>query len=182
MKKSTTAALAGGLGFVLLLGGAGTLAYWSDADAASPETIASGTLDLGTATSGNWTVRHGANDTTPDAYTGPIVPGDILTKTIDVPVTMIGQNLAADLTVANPSVLNASAANQGLQKALKIQVVSVNGKAGQSASLTAADDKKSVPVVVSVTFPSGASSDNAAASQSLQFGVSYTLTQKPIAD
>lgn len=180
MKKSTTAAVAAGVGFVLLLGGAGTLAYWSDSDDSTRETIASGTLDLGTPAVGAWSVRHGAADTTPEAYTGPVVPGDILTKTIDVPVTMIGQNLAADLVVSSPSVINQTSANAGLVDALKIQIVSVDGKTGTAASVTAASNKMSVPVVVSVTLP--AESTNTAEAQSLEFGVEYTLTQKPVAN
>ena len=75
MKKTTAAAVTAAVGAALLLGGAGTLAYWTDEAASADQTISSGSLDLGTLDSGDWTVTNGA--VVDAAFTGGIVPGDV---------------------------------------------------------------------------------------------------------
>lgn len=79
MHKSTKAALATGAAAFLLLGGAGTLAYWTDTADVSGTTLESGYLevtnnDCGTAT---WQLDNGGGD----AAAAVIVPGDVITKT-----------------------------------------------------------------------------------------------------
>ena len=48
MKKSTKALIAGGIGVALLVGGAGTVAFWTDEADGGDGVITAGTLDLGT--------------------------------------------------------------------------------------------------------------------------------------
>ncbi|RDV08047.1 alternate-type signal peptide domain-containing protein [Arthrobacter sp. RT-1] len=110
MKNSTlikgTAAIA--VGAALLLGGGGTLAAWNESVSAAPGTIVSGDLNV-TAAAGVWTDRAGA---TINIATYKVVPGDKLTYTQNLTVTLVGNKMAADivLTGAN-SVNNFTAAN-----------------------------------------------------------------------
>jgi alternate signal-mediated exported protein len=90
-----TAALAVGAG--LLLGGGGTLAWWNAADAAAPGTVVAGDLNVAKAGPGVWKDRAG-NTITIASY--KVVPGDKLTFTQDLNVTLVGNKMAATLTAA----------------------------------------------------------------------------------
>ncbi|MBT2248137.1 alternate-type signal peptide domain-containing protein [Arthrobacter sp. BHU FT2] len=100
MKNSTlikgTAAIA--VGAALLLGGGGTLAAWNAADQAAPGTIVSGDLNVAAA-AGKWTDRNGTQIADINAY--KVVPGDKLTYTQDLTVTLVGDKLAANVVLAN---------------------------------------------------------------------------------
>jgi alternate signal-mediated exported protein len=170
-KKVMIAAIAGGIGIALLLGGAGSLAYWTDNSATSQE-IQTGSLALGAVTE-QWTVQNGAG--TAQSFTGPIVPGDVLTTTVSVPVAVTGQNMKAKLDVTD-AIVDGDAA---LETALQVKVVSVNGAAGSTA--TVAKDA-TIPVVISVTFPFGTTGQyNDLEVAKAVFSAKYTLTQVPAA-
>ncbi|PNI10490.1 alternate-type signal peptide domain-containing protein [Arthrobacter sp. AFG7.2] len=98
MKNSTlikgTAAIA--VGAALLLGGGGTLAAWNDSVSAAPGTITAGNLDMAKTAAGVWKDR--ANNTIDDISAYRVVPGDKLTFTQDVDVTLTGDKMAASIT------------------------------------------------------------------------------------
>lgn len=107
MKTALKAALAATAGGGLLLGGAGSLAYWTDDEELQPETdLVSGTLDLGAPTCGDWLLDD-ASTFTP--ATDRIVPGDSLTRTCQFLITGVGDHLeaalSADLATAQDSAL-----------------------------------------------------------------------------
>ena len=93
MNKLTKSAIAGAAGIALLLGGAGSLAYWNDSAAVGSATIDSGTLAID---------LDGSPAT---VYTGTaspvvlIVPGDSVTITQGVTIDASGDHLSATLTV-----------------------------------------------------------------------------------
>jgi len=99
MKNSTlikgTAAIA--VGAALLLGGGGSLANWNAAASATPGNIVAGDLNVATA-AGVWTDRTGA---TIDIATYRVVPGDMLTYTQALTVTLVGDKMAASVVLAN---------------------------------------------------------------------------------
>ena len=179
MKKTTAAAVAAAVGAALLLGGAGTLAYWSDTETSATQTISSGSLDLGTLSDGTWTVTNGS--VVNAAYTGAIVPGDKLTKTVNIPVTLSGQNINATLAVTTPAVNTApNLSNADLASALTVSVASVGGDAGASKTFTGAKTATpTVPVVITVEFPFGTTADASDLTElkSISFTSKYTLTQ-----
>lgn len=179
MKKTTAAAVAAAVGAALLLGGAGTLAYWSDTETSATQTISSGNLDLGTLVDGTWTVTNGS--VVKANYTGAIVPGDTLTKTVNVPVTLAGQNINATLAVTTPAVnTSPTLSDSNLASALSVSVVSVGGTTGASKTITGATTATpTVPVVISVEFPFGTAPDSSDLTElkSISFTSKYTLTQ-----
>jgi alternate signal-mediated exported protein len=99
MKKSTKGALAAAAAGSLLLGGAGSLAYWTDAQDITGTSITSGHLKLNpdsTSCDASWML--GAT-----AYTTQVlVPGDTLTRHCKYTVSKSGANLAARLNVSAP--------------------------------------------------------------------------------
>ncbi|TQJ60002.1 alternate signal-mediated exported protein [Arthrobacter sp. SLBN-83] len=106
MKNSTlikgTAAIA--VGAALLLGGGGTLANWNASASATPGTIVAGDLNVENLVNGTWTDRNGAVITNIANYT--VVPGDKLTFTQDLKVTLHGTKMAAKIEtsgVNNPT-------------------------------------------------------------------------------
>src|SRR5205085_10847187 len=99
MKKSTKGALATSAAAVLLLGGAGTLAFWNDSATVPGGTVQSGQLELGAPDCGaGWTLDDGSLFTTQ-----LLVPGDSLTKVCTVDLLATGAHLGADLVVGTPS-------------------------------------------------------------------------------
>lgn len=180
MKKITSAAVAATLGAALLLGGAGTLAYWSDTKTSESQTISSGNLQMDVATGQNWTIKRAAGSAAPVAFvpgTDKIVPGDVLTQTVNVPVKLVGKNIAARLTVNTPNLTGA------LKDDATVAVTNINGTAiaagAASSVILGATDASSVPVTVTVTFPFGTASVNTVSSvnKSLSFSSSYLLEQ-----
>jgi alternate signal-mediated exported protein len=204
MKKTTTAAVAATVGAVLLLGGAGTLAYWSDTETSANQTISSGNLDLETINSGAWKLQHVVGDKvtskvdyvvpTTTVPGTPIVPGDVLTTTVNVPVKLLGTNMKARLDVTDAKAVAVDELKKKMSEALTVNVESINGVTitkdangvkKDSVELTPGSvTNNSVPVVISVTFPwttdttqPVTSNTVTTALQSATFSAKYTLTQ-----
>ena len=116
MNKTTKGAVAAAAAGVLLLGGAGSLAYWNATGTVAGGTISSGQLTLTNpdcdpdttagAIGSVWKLDDG---TTFDPDTQKIVPGDTLTKVCTYDITASGAHLlTADLTVSTPAYTNAT--------------------------------------------------------------------------
>lgn len=95
-----TAAIA--VGAALLLGGGGTLAWWNAADSAAPGTVIAGDLNV-VAGAGVWKDRAG---TTINIASYKVVPGDKLTFTQTLNVTLSGDKMAANLTATGTGAVN----------------------------------------------------------------------------
>lgn len=96
MKKSTKGAVAAAGAAVLLLGGAGSLAYWTDQGNASGGAITTGDMALTDGTcAANWTYADGGDA---GGTVGTIVPGDSVTKDCTFTVTGTGDHLTANLS------------------------------------------------------------------------------------
>src|SRR5690606_13382356 len=95
MKKHTKGAIAAGVAAVLLLGGAGTLAYWSDGAAIGGTDIASGELSLSDTTSTGWV--YAADNANAGETVASIVPGDTITQQHTFTISASGDNISATL-------------------------------------------------------------------------------------
>lgn len=102
MRKSTKGAFAAGAAAVQLLGGAGTLAYWSDSATVDGVTVGGGRLDLEVDTCDDWQL-DATGGTGGDLGSREIVPGDSLTKTCTYTLTAEGDHLEATLGITTPS-------------------------------------------------------------------------------
>jgi alternate signal-mediated exported protein len=101
MKKSTKGAIAASAAGVLLLGGAGSLAYWNATQDAGSADIKSGNITLSApdcTTAGgshDWQLENG------DTYvpgTTKVVPGDTISKVCDMTLVLTGEHIGATLT------------------------------------------------------------------------------------
>lgn len=152
MKKSTKGAVAAAGAAVVLLGGAGTLAYWSDSETVSGGAIDTGHLSLDNPTcAANWVLDTG-EATAGAPYvpgTTKLVPGDVITKTCTYVLNLKGEHLRATVAASTPAALPAH---------LTVQTPSVTMAGAPVTQVTEADDTKTVAVALKVTF--NGSSDN----------------------
>lgn len=112
MKGRTKGVLAIAAGAALLLGGGYTYAYWSTSATLTDSAVQAGDLNLELG-DGTWTLDGVL--TAPAPVTGPldavrIVPGDVLTLTQPVTVTLVGDTIAADLSTSFDSAIPADLA------------------------------------------------------------------------
>lgn len=103
MNKTAKGALAAGTAAVLLMGGAGSLAYWSDTESGGAGAVTSGKLTLDVKDAGFWT-HNGDRVANPQAVTA--VPGDVFNYEGSYVIGADGNALAATLAVSNGTVTN----------------------------------------------------------------------------
>lgn len=161
MNKSIKGAMAAGGAVALLLGGAGTLAFWTGAVNVPGQTgINSGKLTLTDTTPGvggcanvGWTIDSLAAPAGGafDPATEYLVPGDVLTKTCTYTVGALGTHLHATLVPTAP------AATGTLSGALTVAGTFKDG-ATTIGDITEAMNTHTVTATITVTFNSG--SDN----------------------
>jgi alternate signal-mediated exported protein len=109
MNKLVKGALAGAAGIALLLGGAGTFAYWNSTAGVTGGTITAGDLKIvNDGAAGVWKDQTG---TVINPATYRIVPGDVLTYTDDLTVTAVGKNIAATLGLAGGAITPVTTTN-----------------------------------------------------------------------
>ncbi|MCW2856060.1 MAG: alternate-type signal peptide protein [Marmoricola sp.] len=102
MNKSAKGALAAAAAGSLLLGGAGSYAFWTSSQDVGSAAINSGSLTLGTpdcttaAGTHGWQLDGGAVYT---PGTTKIVPGDTISKVCDMSLTLVGDHIGATLAM-----------------------------------------------------------------------------------
>lgn len=102
MKKSAKGALAAAAAGTLLLGGAGSYAFWTSSQDVGSAAINSGSLTLGApdcstdAGTHGWQLDGGATYT---PGTTKIVPGDSISKVCDLSLTLVGTHIGANLAI-----------------------------------------------------------------------------------
>lgn len=172
MRKTTKGALAAGTAVVLLTGGAGTLAYWSDSTDGGSGTINSGKLTLdGSAENGAWT-HNGQSVADPQAVVA--VPGDTFAYAGSYTIEATGTDLRARLDVTEGT------ATGGLVNVLAVtpefQIDGVELAAPQV--ITSGDAGNVVSVAIEIDFPFGSTADNTSQGQALDLtDYQVTLTQ-----
>src|SRR3954452_1767091 len=149
----TKGVLAIGAGGVLLIGGAGTLAAWTDSQAISGGSITSGHLQLITdGTNAGCTVwKLDSGESAPVTYTAgdPLVPGDVLTKDCAFTVRATGNHLRATVGI---SAVNFSGTNTNFGGKLSAAVSSVKVNGNPVTEITELDNGGSITAKVTVTF------------------------------
>ena len=175
MRSTTRGALAAAVAALLLTGGAGTLAYWTDTQTITGTTINSGQLKLGAPVCTNgWQLNTGT------AFTNQlIVPGDTLTKTCTIDLIAKGQNLGADLAISTAAFASSNALTQQLAPTATFTVGGATRTHVTAADDTGATNEIATTMVVKFDGPSATN-----ASQALTAtlnSVSVTATQTPSA-
>lgn len=172
MNKLVKGSIAGAAGIALLLGGAGTLAFWNDsADVASAASIATGTLKVDSTTAGSW-----SNGTITN-----YVPGDSNVYTETFTVTAVGDNLEFTLDSNVDDLVGAAGFTE--LDVTEDFTVTLNGNPVTTFTGLAAG-VYTVVVEITVDFPWDAAGNNTGnqADQSAQLDLSnaaVTVTQTP---
>jgi alternate signal-mediated exported protein len=165
MKKMTKGALVTGLGVALLLGGGGTLAVWNDSAASTPGAIVAGDLDLQAGTA----IWKDSKGETVDIASYRVVPGETLTYTQDLGITLVGNKIQAEVTT------------NGVAKSLGNDVtVTAPVLDNANQTLTQADNGKTVKATTTFTFRDrGLEQKQSGVKETYNLDqVQYVLTQK----
>jgi len=184
MKKTTKGALAAGAAAVLLLGGAGSLAFWTDSGSVSGGTITTGEMSISNPDCGDgWTLDSGeatagaAFDPTADL----LVPGDVITETCTTTFTGTGEHLRATLT-ADPGA-NSTGLFSGDPAMLTLGVGALQSSADgtnwvdvPATGLTEANNGEQVRLTLTVTFDSTADNTTQNVASTLD-AITITATQ-----
>ena len=136
---------------LLLLGGLGTFALWSDSETTDSGDVQTGTLDLAATDPGQWQdVSNPAAPVTINPATFRMVPGDVLQYTASYTVTAVGTNLSARITTTTQgtNVIPAALADY----VTVTNTADFDGVPVADNVITAADDGKTVDVTVTVDF------------------------------
>lgn len=161
MKKTTKGALAAGAAGVLLLGGAGTLAYWTDDATIDGTDINSGNLKLTGADCGDgWILDAGLPSEAVYAGTELLVPGDTLTQECTYTVSAEGDHLEAEFDVELGAGLTGAA---GLVDELDVSGTSFSVGATSVTPGTPVEvaDGDTVTATISVEWPYGSEDNDA---------------------
>ncbi len=169
MNKLTKSAIAGAAGIALLLGGAGSLAYWNSSATVSTSTISSGKLEVAINSGAAW-----------NKTITKWVPGDTATYSANITVTAEGDNIKANLAFDTLSLVPPTGTNK-LLDALDITFTAdtsvspnLTGSAGVY-QITAAGTYV-IPVTVTVLFKTTADNQSQLGTLNLT-GMKFTVTQ-----
>ena len=161
MKKSTKGAIAASAAGVLLLGGAGSLAYWTQNQPVDGGTIASGSLTLSEVTcDAAW--KEGA------LTVAKIVPGDTITKSCTGTLTLVGDHIGATVELDADSVA-------AVETAFNNEVTITSTLTEPAAAITA-PGAHDVTVAISVAFATTATNVSQDVTQTLD-DLELTATQ-----
>ncbi|MBC7630670.1 alternate-type signal peptide domain-containing protein [Aeromicrobium sp.] len=168
MKKSTKGALAAAAAGTLLLGGAGSLAFWNATATVGGTTVNSGSLTLSAGSCSqfvldNGEVVAGAN------LIASIVPGDTITKTCTSKIGATGDHLRATLgTNATGGAGGDLTSHVTVNSSFKVAGASVT-------EITEGNNGDSLTATIKITFPYGTSVDNSSQGLSLALA-NYVVT------
>jgi alternate signal-mediated exported protein len=172
MNKSLKGALAAVAAAALLLGGAGSLAYWSGEEDVPGGSFTSGYLrinDVDCATAG-WTLDGGA------AYTNQrLVPGDELTKSCSFTLDGVGDHMTVSLDTATPGWSSTNALTDDLTVDAAFE-----GAGGPLPDPAVIDQDETVTATIVVTFDSASGNETnipAAGLAAVLDDVTITATQ-----
>lgn len=175
VNKTTKGALAAAGAAALLLGGAGTVAYWTATADVAGGTIVAGELALDPLTCGDWLYDADEDDPSVAYEAGDVlVPGDTLTKDCSYTLTATGEHMRGTIVADAVDVTGDLAAALDVEATFTVDDV-------VQTEFTEADDQSTVDVTVSVTFTDPGIEDNS--TQGLQAVLdSISVTAQQIHD
>lgn len=178
MNKLTKAAIVGAAGIALLLGGAGSLAYWNSSASLTGATITAGELTIAANNDGAWADANGP--ITLSSFRA--VPGDVLTYTATFDVTAVGDNLTATVGLTGDSITAANTSDAADVKLASLLQKSTTFKVGTATTTVVSPSAgtQTVEVSVELTWPIGTAltGDNDAMNGEVDLsGMTITLTQ-----
>ncbi len=181
MNKTAKGAVAAAASAALLLGGAGTLAYWSTTGTVTGGQFGTGALELDTSSCDGavWTVSNeveGVVDApVPDLAAFKVVPGDVLSKACDIDIIAEGDNLRAVLEVVDGEASVVAGDDEALAEDDYEVTASFTVDGEEVTEITDEDAALPLSVLISVEFPIGAEVDNSSQLDTLTI-TEFTVT------
>ncbi|MET1060116.1 MAG: alternate-type signal peptide domain-containing protein [Nocardioides sp.] len=179
MNKSTKGALAATTAGVLLLGGAGSLAFWSDSVTIGGSTISSGHIKLEDTTTGGcatakWRLDGGevASGAIFDPASSTLVPGDRITKTCTFNINAVGDHLRATLTATGGQEVAPATGDDLGPDVTTTAAFTVNN--ATATSITEGNNGQVLEATIALQFPYGIASDNLSQDDTLDLSA-YTV-------
>lgn len=179
MRKTTKGVLAAVAGGVLLLGGAGSLAYWTDSATLPAGSVNSGfmTLKAG-ACDANWVYANGSNAASTVVH---VVPGDQISKKCTFTIGASGDNLQFSPTIPPTVAITPTPAAPTFMANVAATYALPGGPLAATDKLTQANNGNILTATIKVTFPYGtATSVNANDTENITAALNdltVTLTQ-----
>jgi alternate signal-mediated exported protein len=172
MRKTTKGALAAGGAAVLLLGGAGTLAYWTDANDVTGGAIKAGTLSITAPSCGSgWT--YDSTESAPGAPYTPgtslLVPGDTITETCTTTLTATGEHMRGTIVASAPASIAPFTVTVG-------SITDATTALGAGGTFTEANSGDALSITITVTLPGTSDNTTKLASKTLD-AITLTATQ-----
>ncbi|MFQ6484496.1 alternate-type signal peptide domain-containing protein [Brachybacterium epidermidis] len=178
MNKFAKGSLAAGAGLVLLLGGAGTLAYWNTDIELTGGGVSAGTLEL-------------TADTEQLIKAGPVTlaPGDEQTFSAELNLLAEGEGIQGTVALDETSILYYNAEGVETPDLAEKYDVEITLAEEPEGGLSASGDtlvftqpgEYTIDVEVTIALPYGDSVDNSTQGSSVNFEkVSFVATQTPV--
>lgn len=155
MKKTTKGALAAAAAGTLLLGGAGSLAFWTASQTATGGSFTTGTLTLSTPTCTGWTYATGNPNGNVGGAVTLVVPGDVIAKTCDFTVGATGDNLKATLGAPSNVSISTPAGTTSFKGEANTTFTLNSVAIANGATVTSADNGHTLAATFTVTFDHG---------------------------
>ena len=156
MKRSTKAAVAGGVAVLLLAGGLGTFARWYDTAEVGQTTVNTGQLDLNVQ-EGEWKINtpNSTEATEPfNPESDEIVPGDVVTYSATATPTLVGKNLVATLEVnLDSSGIEQWVTTTGEPGKIQMTLEATGQNGAVLDNLTEANNGEQIGVELQLVFP-----------------------------
>ncbi|MCW2815593.1 MAG: hypothetical protein JWN84_3048 [Nocardioides sp.] len=163
MNKTTKGALGASAAAVLLMGGAGSLAYWTDLDTVPGGSITAGSLSIDPKVANapceaDW--KYAGTTAKTGTVVQGVVPGDVVSKTCTFVVTATGDNLKASLST--PAVTVGYGTTSSSFKVTPKTEYTLDGGAvlpttsGTTTEIKSVNNGKELKVVVTLDIPFGA--------------------------
>lgn len=172
MNKKTKGAIAAGAAAVLLAGGAGTMAAWKAEAPLAQGTVTAGHLTIAQQGSGTWYWGDAVDASKVITNIGAVklVPGDKVTYTGDYKLGIVGDNLAAKVSVSGGAVDTAA-----LGRYLKVTPYGASSLTGLNQT---SDNNRVVTAGATIEFDATLAGDNLGKDESATLsGISVTLEQ-----
>ncbi|CAA9362140.1 MAG: hypothetical protein AVDCRST_MAG47-227 [uncultured Nocardioidaceae bacterium] len=183
MRKTSKGMVAAGAGLVLLVGGGGTLAFWTETPSVPGGNINAGHMNLIPVGADNgcdaWLLDSGED--APVTYTNgdPLVPGDVLTRDCSYTIRAEGNHLRADVVIADPvfnDADNVDPTKDDFFDNLTVEVSDVVVGGVTTSSFTELDDGELLEATVTVRF-NGAAGNNTEDLTTVLENATLTATQ-----
>jgi len=185
MNKMIKGSVAGATGIVLLMGGFGTYALWSDTSSMEANGVTSGELDIASATA-TWADASGDSTTAWNPASDAIVPGDVIERTQVFTVTGSGKNLEGTIDLTGGAVDKAAFAKSpgpGNWLTVDVDVTSSGGGVNETAPgsnafvFSAPFDTETLTAVVTYSFDEATTAQQAQDATATMAATTFTIAQ-----